>query len=626
MFELQILFVLTCMFLIPGWFVLAITGIWRDWSGLQMWIVAVGIGIAFYPVLFYLSRAWLPILTFGPYKIGMLLMVMAIITILLLRLEWRRFFIFDRLEWVALLVFIFIGITRIWIIHQQPYPAWTDSLHHTLLTQLTAVQGQLPSTMDPYFPISLDQYHLGLYAITATLQWLAQVPAHTALLWTAQMLNALASVGVYLVLDRKVGRFEAIVGAVMVGLLFHQPAFYVNWGRFTQLASQTLMPIAWLLTWEAVAQGQRQKLYPIQYIGYMLIASLVTASVFLVHFRVAIFYLPLILGVVFLTMWKTRLQWQVFVSTTARIVLMGFFSLLFIASPLLDLIFSLLVKQSEQATSQMRGGDIATYYQFSLDSLPLLVASPWLMMAALISLLIGLLMRNKIALVSLLWIVSLLLIGHVYLLPYPVLHLTNLGAVLIMLYIPMSLAIGAAAGEILYLVKIEQQRRRVMWGVIGIVCLLGIWGGYQRVHALETYRYFVTPADVVAMDWIVENTPVDARFAINTHFWMSTAPHGTDGGYWIPYFTGRSTTAGMMNSSSGPPEHWKSILAMSQAVSKLLADPTAVADLRSLDIGYIYIGTRGDFASAGLNVEHLRQMEGLEQVYERDGVAIFKVD
>ena len=159
---------------------------------------------------------------------------------------------FARLEQIALLVVLATLATRLWVAHEEPFPAWSDSLHHVLLTDLTATAGRLPTSMAPYFPIPLARYHLGLYALTGTVQSLAGVPAHVAVTWVAQVLSGLCGLGVYLVLDRHVGRVPAVIGAVVAGLISHQPAFYVNWGRFTQLAAQTILLPAWLVVWETL--------------------------------------------------------------------------------------------------------------------------------------------------------------------------------------------------------------------------------------------------------------------------------------------------------------------------------------------------------------------------------------
>jgi hypothetical protein len=183
--------VFAAMFLLPGWAILSFNQNWRRWQGLQRWCVAIGLSIAFYPVLFYTTRLVLPFLTFGPFKMGALLVVCGILIAWQMRRHWREQFAFDWLEWAAFAAFGMTLFTRFWVIRDYPYPAWSDSLHHVLLTQLTAVQGKLPTGLEPYFPISLGQYHLGLYSLSATVEWLTQVPAHSALLWTAQVLNGL---------------------------------------------------------------------------------------------------------------------------------------------------------------------------------------------------------------------------------------------------------------------------------------------------------------------------------------------------------------------------------------------------------------------------------------------------
>jgi hypothetical protein len=256
--ELRVALVLALMLTLPGWAILAVAGGWRMWDRLQRWCVAIGLSIAFYPVLFYGVRAVVPALKPGPYKIAALLVLCAGIIIWRLRRDWRDQVAFDWLEWLVIAIVGMTLFSRCWIIRDYPYAAWSDSLHHVLLTQIAATTGQLPYEMQPYAPIPLNMYHLGLYALSATVQWLAQVPAHSALLWTAQVLSGLCGVGVFLVLDRKVSRFAAVIGVTVVGLLAHQPAFYVNWGRFTQLASQTILLIGWVVSWEAIAMWRRR--------------------------------------------------------------------------------------------------------------------------------------------------------------------------------------------------------------------------------------------------------------------------------------------------------------------------------------------------------------------------------
>lgn len=624
MIELRALLIFTAMLLIPGWFGLAVTGSWRRWPGLQSWLLALALGIAFYPVFFYGLRFVLPPLTLGPYKMTAGLLVMLGFTLWRLRRAGGGPGALQPLEWVAVAVFAATLLTRYWIVRDEPYPAWTDSLHHTLLTHLTAVQGQLPRTVEPYFPVPLDQYHLGLYALSATVQWLAQVPAHTALLWTAQGLNALCAIGVYLVLDKKVGRIGAITGAVVVGLLSHQPAFYANWGRFTQLSSQVICLVAWLCAWQAAADWRAAARSNRQLAGEGLLAALLIAGTFLLHFRVAAFFLPLVAGSALWEIGRAYGEGK-FRRTFLGVSWIAVASLLMVLPALVEVLQTYISTRIAYASVEVADTDLATYYSFPLSSILSLGVHQGLLIAAAAGTVVGLLRRNSIVVISLIWTLYLFVLGYAYVLQIPLLNITNLGAVLIMLYLPVGLVIGAAAEELIGLVP-PPRRRPFSAAVLGIVLLAGLLAAPARVTEVEPYRFFVTPADVAAMDWITYNTPPDAYFAVNTYFWLSTAPHGTDAGYWIPYLTGRQTTAGMMNSLHGTEEHWRGVVAMSAAAKQVESDPAGVEALRALGVDYIYIGRKGNFQPPGLNAEILKQIASLRLVYERDGVAIFAIE
>jgi hypothetical protein len=630
--ELRLILVLISMLTLPGWALLTFNDAWRQWRGVQRWVVAVGISIACYPVLFYGLRSVFPFLTLGPYKMSALLLVFGAVIVWRMRGHWREQFTFDQLEWVALGIFGMTLFTRIWIIRDHPYPAWSDSLHHTLLTQLTATQGKLPVNMEPYSPVALGQYHLGLYSLSATVQWLAQVPAHTALLWTAQVLNGLCGLGVYLLLDRKVGRVGAVVGAAVVGLLSHQPAWYVNWGRFTQLAGQTILLIAWLVTWEAIAlwghlgQGDRGKI-----LWNSAAAAVLTGAMFLMHFRVALFSLPLLAVSTVWELWKSRRENRIgFIVLGA--VAIGVVALLVITPALwealhihVDASLGLArVYQSGEVPSEVSQA-MERFYEFSpRRDVPSLAVYPWLIVVSGLSAMIGLLRCNRLVITSLVWIAILYLAGNAYLLKSPLLNITNLGAVLIMWYLPVGLIIGSAVQEAVILSG-PHQRERIVRLIIVLVSIAGFIASHVRVTEIELYRYFVTPEDVVAMDWIKENTPPDALFAVNTYFWLPKSPHGTDAGYWIPYFTGRQTTVGTMLAFANASEYKTSLVQMSRAVEQLESDNTSLADLREMGVDYVYIGRKGDFSGPGLNVARLIQSQHVQVLYQDGGVSILQI-
>lgn len=626
--EIFLFFVLSAVIFLPGSALLVVSGTWRRWQGLQRYFVAIGLSLAFYPVLFYTVRFLLPAVSLGPYLLSSLLVLAAVVT----GWGWRKQQAFSLkpgpLEWAALAVLGLTFLSRLWFAHSYPFPAWSDSLHHTLLTGLTAEHGRLPATLEPYFPNTLEMYHLGLYALSGTVEMLARVPSHTALLWTAQFLNALAGVGIYLVLDRHVGRTGAVVGLAVAGLFSAHPALWANWGRFTQLSSQILFPIAWTLTLETLVPKNER-------IGsaaerpdrrwLLLFTGLITAAVFLYHFRVAIFYFLLLVPTVVIWLWRasSHRRWAAVKSLAAIAAI----SLLLILPVLSD---AVAVYFSERATAQPAANPAAweemlrNYYVFPLSTIPHLAAPVWLLIVSGVAAVVGLIRRNLLTLATLLWVLLLLVLGNAYLLQIPVLNITNMGAILIMFYLPISLVVGVAVQELIHLVP-RRFQAKIATVLLAFLLLTALPAAYTRATTVEPYRHFLTAADAEAMEWIAANVPEDAVFAINTYPWLPNFAHGTDAGYWIPYLTGRQIVTSSMLSDGLPPDYSQQTWARSEATEALATNLDALATLSDLGVHYIYVGKNGDFSGPGLSPEALKQSERVEQLYQKDGTAIFRI-
>jgi hypothetical protein len=618
-------FVLIAVFTVPGWFLLTVGDAWKEWPGLQRWVVATGLSIAFYPVLFYWVRL-VPWLTLGPYKMGGLLLAFGAAVAWKQRRDWRSLLDLNGLEWLAVAAIAMTLFTRFWMVRGLPYPAWSDSLHHALLTHLTAVQGRLPATMEPYFPVLLDAYNLGLYAISATVEWLAQVPAHTALLWTAQVLNGLCGIGVYLVLDRKVGRVGALVGTVVAGLLSHQPAFYLNWGRFTQLSGQVILLIAWMVTWETMKLWRRvwpnrKSLVLLSTAG----AAMMSAAVFLLHFRVAAFYLSLMGLTLLFELWESRSEagrWGMVQGTA----LLGGLALVLVLPGAWAAAQAFIAEQARLPSVAASTLQVVRegYYEFPWESVPILAAREWLLVVAAVCAVLSLLRRNGLVVLTLLWTMSLYLMASTYHLGLGFPNLTNLGAVLIMIYLPIGIVVGAAVEEALQLLG-KERRQTVAPAVVALTLFAGFLASHLRVLDIEPHRHFVTAEDVEAMHWITANTDEDALFAVNTYFWFPHHPHGTDAGYWIPYFTGRDITAAVMLLSLATPDYQASVVELSEAAEDLTVEGSSLDELRSLGVDYIYIGAKGDFSGPSLDAVQLRNDANAKLVYQTPHVAILEL-
>lgn len=623
----RLAFSITAILLLPGWAAISLFGIWRRWETLQRWILAIGISIAFFPIFFYMARL-IPGLRIGPNKLLALFFVFAVNIAWQQRSTWKQQIRFDRLEWLALLVFAATMFTRVWIAIERPYPAWSDSLHHTLLTELTAESGRLPTTMEPYAPTPLDMYHLGLYSLTGPVQQLSGLPAHSALLWTAQILNGLCGLGVYLLLDRYSGRTGAVVGAITVGLISFQPSWYVNWGRFTQLASQTILLTAFAFTWDAVRSFAEawDRSRP-ESAWLLFLAGALNAGGFLLHYRAAAFYFPLLV-ILCLYLLGMNLKAAGFGRTALSILSIGLIALFLIIIALISMFsaFSESVQPAYDLSPEEYQEAATPYFRTNFSTVFAIGLRRPLFTLSVVSLITLFVFRNRLGIMMALWVGAIVLIGNAYQLGIPILAFTNLGAGLMMLYMPSGVVIGASANEILNEKRIDEYQPMIRNAMLISFFIAGILGGIQRVREKEDFRYFLTDADVKAMEWIKQNTSEDALFAINSMMWVSQNPHGRDGGYWIPYFTERQTNAGTMHIGLGPEEYKEIKVLQSVAVIDFQNDPSQVSEMSIIGIDYFYTGPTSRFYSNGLESYELIGNPGLRLVFDSDGVAIFKIE
>ncbi len=616
---LRLILTLFAVFILPGWAVVSILRLPQR-PALQRWCLAVSASIAFYPVLFYAVRFLAPAARLGVNKNIAILAACAVVGLLASRKEIAGWFRLERLEWLSASVIGLTLLSRLWIIRGESYPAWTDSLHHTLLTLLTAAQGRLPDTLQPYAPIPLEMYHLGLYSLSGVVMQLAGVPAHTALLYTAQVLNGLCAVGVYLALDRMVSRRAAFAGLVVVGLLSFQPAHYVNWGRFTQLSSQVILLSGWAAAWEMLQVCKETSPKPLKLAAAAVLAALLNAGIFLLHFRAAAFYLPL-LGFSVAWEWLRAGQPQARRRMLLVLLLTGLISLVLILPVLLPALKAYL--SSHPAAVEGGNTAVSSYYSYSFRNLFDLGLQPWLFVVWVLFLAVGLARRKPLSWISLAWVAALTLLGNAYLLHIPVLNISNFTGIMILFYLPAGLAIAVGLDALLDMLPTRLARQAQALVVI-VLFAGGLASVSLRVKDIEPWRFFMTPADEAAMAWIRANTPADAVFAINTSFWSDKSPIGTDGGYWIPYLTGRQTTASSMLYGLAAQPYRAEVVRLSETAAGLAANLTveAIDSLCLSGVDFVYIGARGNPLAPALKADHYPQAQA---VYQRNGVSIFKL-
>lgn len=627
--ELRTLLTILIMLLVPGWAILSGANLWRRFDAIERWIMAVGLSVAFYPILYYVTRAMIPHLRLGQNKLIVLLVVLFLFTVWKLRKNWRDQFRLGKLAGPFLFVLAVTLLTRFYLAHYYPYPAWTDSLHHILITGLVATTGKLPFNLLPYAPTGLDQYHLGLYALTGSLEVLAGIPAHQALIWMSQAINGLCGLGVFIFLAKRVSPLAGIVGMAVVGLFSFQPALYFSWGRFTQSSSQTLLLIASFAVWEAVrawkAEWETDRAAVLSLAG---VSAVLVAGVFLIHFRAAAFLLPLLAVICIYEFADAVKAKQHGLRTFLSILTIAVVSLVLILpalSPAMGFYVDRRSKPSEPAVSEETSSlrDNQYYANYDLQALFEIGAEKWMIGLTLLGVLVGLFRKNRLMItIMAIWILMLFGMGLLYLLNISLLAFTNLTGMMIMLYLPIGVILGTFTEDLAQLFALRK-REKLVAGLQWVGLFLIVVAVISRLNTVEDYRQFMTVSDEKAMNWIEQNTPPDTIIAVHTHYWLPDSPHGSDAGYFIPYYADRKTTTSTMISSLGP--GYDTVMAESEAVMSLYTASPDITTLCTLGVEYLYDGQKNPFDGVEFNIQAVEQNENTQIVYQDEEVTIYKL-
>ena len=112
-------------------------------------------------------------------------------------------------------------------------------------------------------------------------------------------------------------------------------------------------------------------------------------------------------------------------------------------------------------------------------------------------------------------------------------------------------------------------------------------------------------------------------FYIKAHFWTPGVAHGLDGGYWIPYLTGRETIIPpQVYASDGSPEYASFINRRIRALMEAGTPDQLWQVMKEYHITHIYIGSR---PTDLLPEPFLEDPAHFGLVYNDDAVWIFQV-
>jgi hypothetical protein len=515
---------------------------------------------------------------------------------------------------ILLLIFLTTLTIRMIMVRDLATPAWVDSVHHGLITQQIISLGAYPSSYAPYLDINPASYHPGFHSIAAAFTMLSKLKIDQSLLIIGQVINALTIFSVYLftkVLTQS--SLSGLFAAMITGFLTPMPAYYTSWGRYTELAGLLMLPVAFAFILILIERNATK-----QYYWIIFLCALVSGGLFLVHYRVAVFFGCLILSYFVIYMLITKKK-------PHKIIARGLLLIFIVVVAAIILVYPWMVQTITNTVYPIiksTGMRTVPFFQdFSWAFLTAALGKLSLVLAGL-GLIWGMLLQRRFSYLLLLWIVSLFLLANFDALRLPGGGLISNLSVEIMLFIPISVLGGFFIDQIINSWKdlVPQRLILLFIGSIVFLSLLVVYNGSkQLITILNPITILSRNADLPAIDWISKNIPEDETIVVNPFVWGYGLYAGSDGGYWISPLTGRLTLPPPVLYGLGSDR--ERINEEIQEVINISPNPMDLWEyLRTNRLHYIFIGEKGGV----LSPEKLSSSDLFTIVYQNDGVWIFK--
>jgi hypothetical protein len=210
--------------------------------------------------------------------------------------------------------------------------------------------------------------------------------------------------------------------------------------------------------------------------------------------------------------------------------------------------------------------------------------------------------------------------------------------VLIAMYIPTAILVGAAAGWLDDRINTANSIPPIVRTAFSLVVVLfllaaGLWGFRQRLHDLQPSTYaLATRPDIQAAAWIRENTVPSTRLLVNSFSAFNNyVIVGSDGGWWLPLLTGRMTTVPPINygfEKDPTPGYRTQLNSLTLEIqAKGIQSLEVLSQLRDRGISYVYLGQRQGRVNSGgqlFTAEQLLTAPNFRLVYHQDRVWVFE--
>ena len=613
-------------------------------SRLERFCLGIGAGVALPPLLLQLSH-----LLHVRWGAGATWGYVGVAAVLALGVGWQAWrkrvatvTVGKPGEWlypVLLGAILLAGLFSRWVaVRGLVAGLWGDSVHHTLITQLLVENGGLFTSWRPYTELSTFTYHYGFHANAAFLQWLTGLPSTYSTLFAGQILNAASIPMAYVLTVRFTqSRMAGLWAALFTGFVNLIPGYFVNWGRYTQLTAQIVLP-AMLVGWKEIEHSEL-KIQHRATIGALVFAALMTAALAMTHYIVTIFAV-LFIAIYVASLLLRPVAWRESVRVLICAAIAGGAGVVLALPWLLNTAQGFLSRNTGAMVSgAVTAERVASYAQ--LAPITPLFMKGYLLLLGLLGLMLAVRLRRWSVLVFGMWSLALIFLIVPSAVGLPGNGVIDFGTSYMALYLTVLPLAGFAVGGIVDLLV----RRWPITQWLAVVALLGIaaWGTNWQSRIVEPGYQLLTPADARAMQWIVQNTPADARFWVNNYpAYGGSLIAGTDGGWWITQLTRRGTNLPplLYGSERGESKTFAQainrpaqlirarVLSNDKPVQIDLSLPAALTVLREQHITHVYIGANALPSKANadwIDTVALTRSPHFRRVYDQDGVLIFEV-
>ena len=524
-------------FVLPGYALYLPLRPRRSLSWLEQLAVAAALSISIYPLLYLWSYtaglAVGPLIAWLPGAIGLAVWLWVHRGLLrparptIAQLRTARFDI------ALVLLLLGLIVCRLLPVRGMVAPAWGDSVHHTMIVQLLLDNGGLFQSWTPYAPLATFTYHFGFHTNMAVWATVTGQTVPQAIITGGQMFNVMAVLALYPLALRLGGSRMAGLGALIVaGLVSQQPGMYVNWGRYTQLAAQIILPV-WL--WALDVWWTEHRRPPSRLLGMV---AVLAAGIALTHYRVAIVALLAAIAWGLWALWLLRRQWRDWLQRAAWLAGAGVVAVALVlpwafvvrASRLADVAGAL--AQRSTASAAVRGeltiwNDINVYY------------SGYLWAGAVAAVILALWRRRGLAVPLMLWTVLVFVAANPFLVGVGGTGIVTNFLLALGLYIPLALIAGWLLAEVWQLARAKPYGQLAYAAALLLIALFGM---RSQLAVVDPFYQMVTLADVDALNWADENSPPDSRFLVNAFLaYNDSLVAGSDAGWWLPYYTRRAS-------------------------------------------------------------------------------------